>query len=134
MEWMDLEVIQQIIIENRNKNFQDQQQTIIQKNIQYALDKIKNIKEDAIKQLQIAGDQFSETFYIILEAEAKITNIINVINYAELTKEDSFRTIWNKERKFMYSDYLKELTYFSSEYQNISILARFYVDKLCFNK
>lgn len=128
MTWIDIEELEQIILEQRKKEFNDINQKNVKENIQLALIKSKDLKENCLKNIKYSFSEHNimEIMPLLLKTEAEIMNISAVVFYANFTDDWTLETYLERESQYAYVDYIKNIDYFVPAYKTICFLPRFY--------
>lgn len=126
MNWMQLDVIEDKIIDLRKKN----SDIPLSKDM---LDFFLKIIEKKIKKgEQLIRDFENDPLFIkeILKIEAQIVNYIIIAAYTNKSEIYQLKKEISRETKFTYQDYIANIDYYAKDFKNISILAKFYYEEI----
>lgn len=127
MTWLDIEEMKRIIFEQRKKEFNDINNKNVKENIQLALIKSKDLKENCLKNIKysFSTQNIMEIMPLLLKTEAEILAINAVVIYANFTDGWTLETYLERELQYAYVDYITNIEYFSQAYKTICFLPFF---------
>lgn len=126
MAWMEIDLIEQKIIEQRNFN---NNSPLSENALNYILSKIELYIEEGSQ----ISKSITEDYFLIqrlLELEALILNYIFTAIYTSETTKIEIKKNIVKDSQFAYQDYLSTISYYAEDFKDISFLANFYCKKI----
>ncbi|STE38095.1 hypothetical protein [Enterococcus mundtii] len=133
MKWMDSQELEQVIFKLRKKEFNDVKNKYVKENIQMALKIINELKENCLQKIQFSEQNAMECMTELLKTEAEIVNIIGISIYGDFRGNRTIKSYLERESKYAYREYIKDIDYYADDYQSICFLAKFYTKTKTFN-
>lgn len=127
MNWMDLNELEMMMMRLRKKEFNDLKNKYVKENIQLALKKIKKLKEECLSTIQLSEKNIMDNMMMILKTEAEIVSIIGLATYGDFNKNQTIDFYLEKDKNYIYKDYVIDIDFYAKEYQPVCSLANFYV-------
>ncbi|MGM9902761.1 hypothetical protein E1H99_06745 [Enterococcus hirae] len=127
IDWMELQEIEQLILTLRKRESNDVKSKYIQLNIQLAIRKINQLKQECLQNIRLKSLNLTESVLHILKTEAQIINIIGIMIYSDFTCHDTLDTYLKRESLYAYQEYLEDIKHYADDYQKIGILPHFYM-------
>lgn len=129
-DWMNEKNIEKIIIRLRDLNNTENndfiQNDLFQKNLPLFLNAIRELRQHGISVFESKNNLFN-SLLPILAVEANIISIINVAVFEQFEENCEVNIYIDKNKLYAYDDYLNTISYYAKDLQNISFLAKFYV-------
>lgn len=127
MIWIDIQELERIILEQRKNEINDINKQNVKENIQLALIKIKELKENCLAKIpsSLSDQNLMEFIPLVLKTEAEIMNISAIVIYAKFTNERTLETYLSRESQYAYIDYIKNIDYFAPTYKTVCFLPFF---------
>ncbi|NMP59535.1 hypothetical protein [Enterococcus mundtii] len=129
-DWMDLKAIEELLVTLRKKEYDDVKNKPVEKSIQLALSKIKQLKKECHQNLREVELTITDSMLLLLTTEAQIINIIEVVIYSDFTNQRTLTYYLERESAFAYQDYIEDIQHYADDFQQIGILPKFYMENV----
>lgn len=132
INWLNIELIEQKIIDCRKKEFSEivnSDDYFIYNCLPEIIYKIIEYRNRGIQVLSEEKDPLN-ILYKLLEIEADVISIIDTAIYSYLDDEKSFELQLSKNKPYIYTDYFNMVSYYAKDFAEFSFLAKFYMLKV----
>lgn len=131
MEWMNIDLLKKVVLDLRkdrylNNEITEEEETLFEEKIfPYYLKVIENQKKIGDQVLSSSSLDI-ERITKLMECEATICMILNILIYEKFTNHEDEINYFERNKQFIFSDYVDNISYSFEELKNLSFFAMFY--------